>query len=268
MCSSSDKDKDKDIVGNTLQGQTALITGGASGIGLSTAQLFVEEGANVVIAGRRTDALDKAVHNLGAPERVRSFMADVSSEGHANTLVANTVRAFGALNILVNNAGIFRGGPLLEMEEDDFDENITINLKGTWLMCRYAARPLIEAGGGAIINVSSYLAIRAHHSTPASGYAASKAGILGLTRSLAVELAPYKVRVNAVLPAVVKTPMLTELVPPEQVDALLERSKKAHPLGRAGEPEDVARAILFLAQPQNSWVTGAELPVDGGRAVI
>jgi NAD(P)-dependent dehydrogenase (short-subunit alcohol dehydrogenase family) len=252
----------------SLKGLTALITGGGSGIGLATARLLLDDGANVVIAGRRTDPLEDAAKELAAGERLRSFSADISSEGHCKTLVANTVRAFGSLNILVNNAGVFRGGPLIEMEEEDFDENINVNLKGTWFMCRFAARHLMEAGSGSIVNVSSYLANRAHHSTPSSAYAAAKAGVLGLTRSLAVELAPYKIRVNAVLPAIVNTPMLTELVPPDKVPKLLEKSNQAHPIGRYGEPEDVARCIHFLANPENSWLTGIEMPVDGGRAVI
>jgi NAD(P)-dependent dehydrogenase (short-subunit alcohol dehydrogenase family) len=230
--------------------------------------MLLSEGANVVIVGRTVSRLQEAARELAGGERLRTFTGDVSSEGHAKSLVANTVRAFGSLNVLINNAGVFRGGPLLEMEEDDFDENVDVNLKGTWLMCRYAARPLMEAGGGAVVNVSSYLAIRAHHSTPSSAYAAAKAGVLGLTRSLAVELAPHKIRVNAVVPAVVHTPMLQELAQPEAVPALLERARKAHPMGRAGEPEDVARAIVFLCNPENSWLTGVELPIDGGRAVL
>lgn len=253
----------------SLQGLTALITGGGSGIGLATAQLFLDAGANVVITGRTGSTLKEAVAKLGYGEdRLKSLIADVSSEGHAKSSVANAVRTFGALNILINNAGVFQGGSILEEEEEDFDYNIDNNLKGTWLMCKYGARPMIQNGGGAIVNVSSYLAIRAHISTPSAAYAAAKGGILSMTRSLAVELAPHKIRVNVVLPALVNTPMLDALQGPEEKAKLLEYSKKAHPIGRAGEPEDVARSIAFLADPENSWLTGAEVTIDGGRSVL
>jgi NAD(P)-dependent dehydrogenase (short-subunit alcohol dehydrogenase family) len=251
-----------------MNGLTALITGGGSGIGLATARLFLERGANVVIAGRTTKRLEEAAAELNGGDRLRYFSGDISSEGHANRIVSNTVKEFGALNILINNAGVFQGGELLQMEEDDFDYNINVNLKGTWFMCRFAGRPMIAAGGGAIVNVSSYLAIRAHQSTPSSAYAAAKGGVLSLTRSLAVELAVHKIRVNAVLPAVVRTPMLEALMGPDEVEKLLEKSKKAHPLGRAGEPEDVANAIAFLADPSNAWLTGVEMTVDGGRSLL
>jgi NAD(P)-dependent dehydrogenase (short-subunit alcohol dehydrogenase family) len=251
-----------------LAGQTALITGGGSGIGLATARLLLESGANVVIAGRTASKLQDVAAQLNGADRLKYFTADISSEGHAKTLVSHVVHAFGALNILINNAGVFSGGKLIEMEEDDFDYVVDINLKGTWFMCRYAARPMADAGGGVIVNVSSYLAKRAHKATPCSAYAAAKAGVLGLTRALAVELAAHKIRVNAVLPALVNTPMLTELVQPGQIELLLERSSKAHPIGRNGEPEDVARAIVFLCKPENDWLSGIEMPIDGGRAVL
>jgi NAD(P)-dependent dehydrogenase (short-subunit alcohol dehydrogenase family) len=251
-----------------MNGMTALITGGGSGIGLATAKLFLERGANVVIAGRTASRLQEAAQSLNGGDRLKYFTGDVSSEGHANRIISNTVKAFGSLNILINNAGVFRGGDLLQMEEDDFDYNINVNLKGTWLMCRFAGRPMIAAGGGSIVNVSSYLAIRAHPSTPSSAYAAAKGGVLSLTRSLAVELAAHKIRVNAVMPAIVHTPMLETMMGAEAVPAILEKSKKAHPLGRAGEPEDVARTIAFLADPANSWLTGVEMTVDGGRSIL
>jgi NAD(P)-dependent dehydrogenase (short-subunit alcohol dehydrogenase family) len=251
----------------SMNGLTALITGGGSGIGYATAKRFLDAGANVMITGRTASTLEEAATSLNGGNRLAYMVGDVGSEGHARMLVNKTTQTFGALNILINNAGVFSGGPLLQMEEDDFDYNINNNLKSTWFMCRYAARPLIDAGGGAIVNVSSYLAIRAHSSTPSSAYAASKAGVLGLTRSLAVELAAHKIRVNVVLPALVNTPMITDL-PGGDPRALLEKGAKAHPIGRAGEPEDVAHAIYFLADPTNSWMTGIEMTVDGGRSIL
>jgi NAD(P)-dependent dehydrogenase (short-subunit alcohol dehydrogenase family) len=251
-----------------MEGLTALITGGGSGIGYATAKLFLEAGANVMITGRTQSTLEEAVASLNGGSRIKYMVGDVSSEGHCKMLISNTVQTFRSLNFLINNAGVFSGGPLLQMEEDDFDYNVNTNLKGTWMMCRYAARPLIEAGGGAIVNVSSFLAIRAHSGTPSSAYAASKAGILGLTRSLSVELAQYKIRVNAVLPALVNTPMITDLPSGADAQAFLDKAGKSHPIGRCGEPEDVARVIYFLADPTNSWLTGSEVTVDGGLAVV
>ncbi|HEY9869953.1 MAG TPA: SDR family oxidoreductase, partial [Candidatus Obscuribacterales bacterium] len=127
-------------------------------------------------------------------------------------------------------------------------------------------RAMRDSGGGAIVNVASFLAVRGAKGLPSSAYSAAKAGLLGLTKALAVELAPYQIRVNAVLPAVVRTPILNYLADSAEVEKLLEQWKKVHPLGRVGEAEDVARAIVFLARPENNWITGVELPVDGGRA--
>lgn len=251
-----------------MKGLTALVTGGGSGIGYATTKMLLDAGANVMITGRTQSTLEEACSSLSGGTHLQFMVGDVSSEGHARMLVSQTTKAFGALHILINNAGVFSGGPLLQMEEDDFDYNINTNLKGTWLMCRYAARPIMDAGGGSIVNVSSYLALRAHQSTPSCAYAAAKAGVLGLTRSLAVELAAHKIRVNAVLPALVNTPMVSDLPGGEAAGELLTRAAKVHPIGRCGEPEDVARAIFFLADPANSWLTGVEMTVDGGRAVI
>lgn len=251
-----------------MKGQTALITGGGSGIGLATAKLFLDAGANVMITGRTQSTLVEAATTLNGGTRLKYTVGDVSSEGHAKMLVSQTMQHFGGVNYLVNNAGVFSGGPLLHMEEEDFDYNVNTNLKGTWLMCRYSVRPLMDVGGGAIVNVSSYLAIRAHASTPSSAYAASKGGVLALTKSLAVELAPHKIRVNAVLPALVNTPMVNDLPGVDDAKELLDRAGKAHPIGRCGEPEDVARAIFFLCDPSNGWLTGVEMTVDGGRSVL
>jgi NAD(P)-dependent dehydrogenase (short-subunit alcohol dehydrogenase family) len=251
-----------------MDGLVALVTGGGSGIGLATAKMLLERGAQVMIVGRDLSKLKSASESLSqSPEKLRYTSGDVSSEGYANKIVRDTLGAFGRLDILINNAGVFQSGSLLEMSEEDFDYVVDINLKGTWFMCKFAARALIETAGS-IVNVSSLLALQSFPGLPSSAYSASKGGVLSLTRELAVELAPYKVRVNAVLPALVNTPMLDNLMGHENADKILEKSKKIYPLGRAGEPEDVARTIVFLADPQNAWITGAELKVDGGVHLV
>jgi NAD(P)-dependent dehydrogenase (short-subunit alcohol dehydrogenase family) len=247
-----------------MQGLTALITGGGSGIGLATAKLMLELGANVMIVGRDNSRLKEAANTLGNPDRLKYISGDVSSEGYANKLVKDTVKAFGALHILVNNAGVFQTAGILDMQEEEFDYNVDINLKGTWFMCKFATRAMIPAGGAAIVNVSSLLARQAYPGFPTSAYSAAKAGVLGLTKALAVELAHHKIRVNAVIPAVVRTPILETALGKETADRMIERGAKAYPAGRVGEPEDVARAIIFLANPANDWITGTELVLDGG----
>lgn len=248
-----------------MHGLTALVTGGGSGIGLATARLLLDQGAQVMIIGRDREKLIAAAATLANEERLKWVTGDVSSEGYANKIVKDTIKAFGGINILINNAGVFRSGSLFEMPEEDFDYNIDGNLKSTWFMCKFAAREMCETGG-AIVNVASLLAKQGLPGTPSSAYSASKGGILSLTRALAVELAPYKIRVNAVVPAVVRTPMLDAVVG-NQMERVIEKSKKVYPAGRVGEPEDVARAVMFLADPTNSWITGTEMIVDGGISV-
>lgn len=245
----------------------ALVTGGGSGIGLATARMLLEEGASVMIVGRDTSKLKAAAEELANTDgRLKIMPGDVSREGNANKLIGEAIKAFGRLDILVNNAGVFRGGTLSDMHEEDYDYVLDINLKGTWFMCKFGSRAIKESGGGAIVNVSSLLAVRGAKGLPSSAYSAAKAGVLGLTTALAVELAPYKIRVNAVVPAVVRTPILNYLADREGVEKMVDQLAKVHPLGRVGEAEDVARAIVFLSRPENDWITGAELPVDGGRA--
>lgn len=251
-----------------MDGLVALVTGGGSGIGLATAKMLLESGAKVMITGRDASKLKAASEQLNyPPEKLRTTSGDVSSEGYANKIVRDTISAFGRLDILINNAGVFQSASLLDMSEEDFDYVVDINLKGTWFMCKFAARALIQTAGS-IVNVSSLLAMQSWPGTPSSAYSASKGGVLALTRALAVELAPHKVRVNTVLPALVNTPMLENLLGHENADKILEKSKQIYPLGRAGEPEDVARTIVFLSDPRNTWITGAEFKVDGGVHLI
>lgn len=251
-----------------MDGLTALVTGGSAGIGLCTARLLVERGVRVVIVGRDSDKLRRAAESMKEHgDLVKTIAGDVSTEGYVNKIVRDALQELGHLDILVNSAGVFRNINLLEMTEEDFDYNIGVNLKGTWFMCRSAARHMMSNGGGVIVNVSSLLARLALPGVPSSAYSASKGGVLSLTSALAVELAPYKVRVNAVLPALVRTSMMSAVSGGLTPEELAERAGKKYPLGRIGEPEDVARGIVFLADPHNSWITGAELVIDGGISI-
>lgn len=251
-----------------MEGLTALITGGSAGIGLCTARMLVERGVRVVIVGRDSDKLRRAAESMGdRADSCKTIAGDVSTEGYVNKIVRDALNELGHLDILINSAGVFRNIDLLEMTEEDFDYNIGVNLKGTWFMCRAVARSMIGNGGGVIVNVSSLLAKLALPGVPSSAYSASKGGVLSLTAALAVELAPFKIRVNAVLPALVKTAMMNAVAGGLSTDELAERAGKKYPLGRIGEPEDVARGIVFLADPQNGWITGAELVIDGGISI-
>src|SRR5215468_3168499 len=205
----------------------ALVTGGGSGIGLATARLLLAEGANVMIVGRDSAKLKAAAEEIGNTDgRLKIMPGDVSREGNANMLIGEAIKAFGRLDILVNNAGVFRGGTLSDMHEEDYDFVLDINLKGTWFMCKFGSRAIRESGGGSIVNVSSFLAVRGAKGMPASAYSAAKAGVLGLTKALAVELAPNKIRVNAVLPAVIRTPILNYLADQDGVDKMIQQWKK------------------------------------------
>ncbi len=244
-----------------LDGKVMLITGGTAGFGLATARLAVELGAQVVIAGRRADRGHAAVSGLGAG--VLFVQADVAREADVQRMVGAAVERFGRLDILVNNAGIIRRRPVLEEDAAGWDEVLAVNLGGTFLCCRHALPHLI-ASKGAIVNVASNLAFRtpAGH-TPA--YDASKAGILALTRALAVRYGPDGVRANAVCPAFITTDLnrdVWEGWTADQRTAYVE----AFPLRRPGTPDDVARAVIFLASDAASWVTGTYLLVDGGRS--
>jgi len=248
-----------------MQDLVALVTGGGSGIGFATAQMLLEAGAKVMIVGRNVERLKAAVTSLGAPDnQLKWASADVSSEGYANKVMRNTMEAFDRVDILVNNAGVFRSGSILDMVEEDFDYAVDGNLKATWFMCKFASRFMIQNGGGSIVNVSSLLARRGLRTLPCSAYAAAKGGIISLTQALAVELAPHKVRVNVVVPALVETPMLEIVTNTKTTEEAMAKATRRYPLGRLGQAEDVAKAILFLADPANSWITGVELEVDGG----
>jgi NAD(P)-dependent dehydrogenase (short-subunit alcohol dehydrogenase family) len=246
-----------------FENKVAIVTGGGTGIGLATARQLIAEGASVVINGRREDVLNEAVAELGESHAV-AVAGDIAEPSTAARLVAAAEDRFGGVDILVNNAGIFKPKPFLEITETEYDRFLDIILKGKFFMAQAAAKAMAKRGGGTIVHTGSMWALMAVGATPSSAYSAANAGVHALVRNLALELAPLKIRINAVAPAVVETPVYGTFLTPEEVSKVLPSFHAFHPLGRNGLPLDVAQAILFLASEESSWITGAVLPVDGG----
>jgi NAD(P)-dependent dehydrogenase (short-subunit alcohol dehydrogenase family) len=246
-----------------LDGKVALITGGASGMGKVASRLFAREGAKVVL----TDVADEAGEAVAAGIRdggaqAAYVHADVSRASDAEAMVRFAVDTFGGLTVLYNNAGVFpeRDGSVTETPEEVWDLTIGINLKGVYLGCRFGIPAMIESGGGAIVNVASFVALMGA-ATPQIAYTASKGGVLSMTREIAVEFARRGVRANALCPGPIETPLLQELL----ADPARRQRRLVHiPMGRFGQAEEIAKAALFLASDESSYMTGAALVVDGG----
>ena len=249
-----------------FRGKIALITGGAGGIGKATARRLLEEGASVVLNGRRQDVLEAAQAELDpSNERTALVAGDASGPELAERLVATAVERFGGVDVLVNSTGIFRPTAFLEQSEEHVEEALDSILRPTFYVAQAAARQMVETGaGGAIVNVGSMWALDAISATPTSAYSAAQAGRHALTKNLAIELAPYGIRVNTVALAFVETPAYERFMDPEQARDVLDSVNGFHPLGRHGYPGDVVEAILFLASERASWITGTTLPIDGG----
>jgi NAD(P)-dependent dehydrogenase (short-subunit alcohol dehydrogenase family) len=247
-----------------FSGKSILVTGGSSGIGLATAKAFLHEGAEVAIAGRNAAKGRKALASLGgAADRVRFFRADVSRAADVESVVRSTVSAFGGVDVLFNNAGVYLQKPLERTTEREWDEVLAINLKGYFLAAKAVIPVMRRRGCGVIVNNAS---ISSHVATIGeSAYAASKGGVLLLTKVLALELAKDGIRVNSVSPGVIRTEMYDAWLADQRAPRSAERREVSrHPIGRLGTPEDVARAVLYLASEEAGFVTGADLAVDGG----
>ncbi|NTY59319.1 3-oxoacyl-ACP reductase FabG [Mycolicibacterium sphagni] len=241
-----------------LAGQTAVITGGAQGLGFAIAEQFIAEGARVVLGDLNLDATEEAVNNLGGADVARAVKCNVTAYADVDALVDAAIAQFGSFDIMVNNAGITRDATLRKMTEDEFDQVISVHLKGTWNGLKKASTVMREQKRGAIVNMSSISGKVGMIGQ--TNYSAAKAGIVGMTKAASKELAHLGVRVNAIQPGLIRSAM-TEAMPQRIWD-----SKVAEvPLGRAGEPEEVAKVALFLASDLSSYMTGTVLEVTGGR---
>ncbi len=242
-----------------LEGKVALITGGNSGIGHATALLFGKEGARISIAARDATRGNETVETIVRTGGSAIFIScDVSSPNECQKAIEKTVDAFGRLDVLFNNAGLGETATVTEASLEHWERVLAVNLRGVFLCCKYAIPEMIKNGGGSIINNASILAEVGF--SRAAAYSASKHGIVGLTKTIAIDYAAHGIRANTVCPGFIRTPMVTE--------GLDEETRKyiagLHPLGRMGEPEEVAEAVLFLASDRASFITGTCLFVDGG----
>lgn len=243
-----------------LRGTVAAITGASAGIGRGIAELFVRQGAAVALMARRADRLDEAVAALDVGDRALAVAGDVGERADAERLVATTIERFGRLDVFVSNAGIHRVVPFLDTTDATWDEVFATNVRGTFLGCREAARAMVDAGrGGSIIIVGSTNGVVAEPDMAA--YNASKGALAMLARSMAVDLAPHRIRVNLVAPGTIRS---------EITEPMLERGFGfgAVPLGRIGEPIDVAWPVLWLASDEAAYVTGSTIVVDGGQIAL
>jgi NAD(P)-dependent dehydrogenase (short-subunit alcohol dehydrogenase family) len=245
-----------------LQGKAAIVTGAGSGIGEASAKRFAAEGAKVAVAdidGARAKATAEAI--AGAGGAATAITADVSRSADVQALVDQATKAYGRIDILLSNAGTFTGTPFLDVTEAEWDQVIDTNLKGMFLVGQAVARRMAQDGkGGSIINMSSINAVLAIPT--AAAYCASKGGVKQLTGAMAVALAPYKIRVNAIGPGTVATGMTREMVAnPEVLRGILSRT----PIGRVARPEEIANIAVFLASDEASYMTGATIYADGGR---
>ena len=245
-----------------MEGKVALVTGGSRGIGKAIALELAKGGATVVINynGSRDKAMDLKQEIEGRGGRAEIYQCNVSDFAKCEELVHGIVKQFGSLDILVNNAGITKDGLLMKMSEEDFDRVVDVNLKGAFNTIRFASRQMLKQKSGRIINLSSVVGVAGNAGQ--ANYASSKAGIIGLTKAAAKELASRGITVNAIAPGFIETDM---------TDALPEKVKEATvsqiPLGRFGRPQDVARLAAFLASEASGYITGQVLMVDGGMAM-
>lgn len=247
-----------------LKGKTAIITGGSGGLGKETAKLFAKEGAQVAIVGNNEKEIINATREFNEDgQKVVPLIGDVSDQAFVIDAIEEVYQAFGGITTIVNSAGIMKNCSIEEETVDNWDQHINVNVKGMMLISKHAFPLLKRNETSSIINTSSIMAYTS--ATSSVSYTVSKSAILGLTRSLALEGAPYQIRVNAICPGTIDTPMYRSFI--DQQESPIEAHQKFNqmfPLGRVGTPKDVANLNLFFASDESSYITGADFVIDGG----
>jgi NAD(P)-dependent dehydrogenase (short-subunit alcohol dehydrogenase family) len=253
------------MMNSRLHNKTAVITGAGSGIGRACAIALACEGAKVALVGRRKDRLEEVSREIG--NSALALAADLSKKQEIDRVVEQTVAQFGGLSVLVNNAGVLHIGTVEQITEEQWDETFNTNVRGLWLLSRSVLPHMRKAGGGSIINIASVLGINGARNR--ASYAPSKGAVVLLTKCMAIDHGHENIRVNAICPSFVETE-LTAAVMRKASDAEAVRRERisVHPIGRLGQPEDMAGLAVYLASDESSWVTGAVFPVDGGYLAV
>jgi NAD(P)-dependent dehydrogenase (short-subunit alcohol dehydrogenase family) len=252
-------------MGSRLEKKVAIVTGAGSGIGRACAVTLAREGARVALVGRRKKRLEETAHQIGDSAFV--LAADVSRSSEINRVLELTLKHFGGLNVLLNNAGVLHIGTAEQITEEQWDETFNVNVRGLWLLSRAVLPAMRKAGGGSIINIASVLGINGARNR--ASYAPSKGAVVLLTKCMAIDHGHEHIRVNAICPSFVETD-LTAAVIGKAPDPSAVRAERiaVHPIGRLGQPEDIAGLAVYLASDESAWVTGAVLPVDGGYLAV
>lgn len=248
-----------------LKGKIAIITGAGSGIGRACALALAHEGARIALVGRRKKPLEKVAAEIGSSGLV--LAADISQQGEAERIVEQTVSHFGGLNVLLNNAGVLHVGTAERITEEQWDQTFNVNVRAVWLLSRAVLPAMRKAGSGSIINMASVLGINGARNRAA--YAASKGAVVLLTKCMAIDCGQEQIRVNAICPSFVETDLTAAVISqaPDPNSVRAERIS-VHPLGRLGQPQDIAGLAVYLASNDSSWVTGSIFPVDGGYLAL
>jgi NAD(P)-dependent dehydrogenase (short-subunit alcohol dehydrogenase family) len=246
-----------------LQGRVAIVTGAGTGIGRACALAMAREGARLALVGRRREKLQQLAREIGDSAQFITVAADVSKKAEIENLIARTVAELGLINVLLNNAGVLHVGDVEQITEEQWDETFNVNVRGLWLLSRAVLPHMRKAGGGAIVNVASVLGINGARNR--ASYAPSKGAVVLLTKCMAIDHGHENIRVNAICPSFVETDLTAAVLRTAPDPQAVRRERiTLHPLGRLGQPEDIASLAVYLASDESSWVTGSVFPVDGG----